>query len=88
MIFHISWTTGRKKLVDLSKWPEEWIYYGCSKICIPLRQVQVPKKYLFLFFFRALYEQSSKVSISREPYVILHWLTIQNAHQTHLSISV
>ena len=40
----------RRKLVDPSKWPQEFSYYGCSKIYILLRQVKVPKKCLISFF--------------------------------------
>ena len=39
-----------RKLVDPSKWPQEFSYYGCSKIYILLRQVKVPKKCLISFF--------------------------------------
>ena len=34
---HISRTTGRRKFVDNSKWPQDMIYYGWFKMCIPLR---------------------------------------------------
>ena len=39
-------------------------------------------------FFLALYLEILKVSISREPYVILNWLTFQKDRKTDLSISV
>ena len=39
---HISPTVRRRKLVDPSKWTQDLIYYGCSKICIPLQQPKVP----------------------------------------------
>ena len=39
-------------------------------------------------FFLALYLEILKVSISREPYVILNWLTFQKDRKTNLSISV
>ena len=45
------------------------------------------KKCLFCFYL-ALYDEILIVSISREPYAILNWLTIQNDRKTHLSISV
>ena len=39
-------------------------------------------------FFWALYDKISKVSISRELYIIINWLTFQNDGKKHLSISV
>ena len=78
---HISQTAGRIKLVDPSKWPQEWIYNGRSEICVLRRQPKVPPRCHFLFF-RAIYDEVSKVSISRELYVILNWLTFQNDRKT------
>ena len=52
------------------------------------RQPEVLKKCFFAFFLGGtLYDEISKVSISRELYVILDWLTFQNDPTTHLSIS-
>ena len=47
MIFHISRTASCIKLVDPLELLQEWIYYGFSKIFIPLTQLEVPKKCLF-----------------------------------------
>ena len=77
----------RIKMVDHSKWPQEWIYNGRSEICTPLRrEPKVPPKCHFLFF-QVIYNKISKVSISQELYVI-NRLTFQNYRKTHLSISV
>ena len=47
----ISRIDGCKKLVDLSKWPQDLTYYGWSRICIVLRQSKVPRKYIFFLFW-------------------------------------
>ena len=47
---HISRTTGRIKFFDLSRWPQDLIYYGFSWTCIPLRQPEVPKNTFFCIF--------------------------------------
>ena len=74
MVFHIWWTTDCLKLIDSSKWPKERILNEYSKICIFLRKPEAPKKCLF-----------SKLSMSRELYIISNWLVFQS---DHLSISV
>ena len=52
---HISWTAGRRKLVDPSKWPQDFIYYGCSQTCIPLRRTASALKIRgFFCYFGAL----------------------------------
>ena len=71
-------TTGCIKLVDPSKWQQKWIYHGCSKICIPLKQQGEPQTAFFCFIFPALYDEIWKVSISREIELILNWLNFQN----------
>ena len=48
MIFNILWTAGRIKLVDPSRWLQERIFYGCSKICIPFSR-KCPKNAVFVF---------------------------------------
>ena len=47
--FHISRTTGRRKLVDPSNWPQDLIYYWSFQICIPLWQSKVHSKCHFVF---------------------------------------
>ena len=47
---HISRNTGTRKLVENSKWPQDMIYNGWSKICVPLKQSEVPQKYSLLYF--------------------------------------
>lgn len=87
MIIHILWTSGHIKLVDLSKWSQEWIYYRYSGICIPLKQLEVPQKcFFFVCIFGALDDKISQVSISWELY-ILKWLTFKMTKNDH-SITV
>ena len=50
MGFYILWIAGCKKLIDISKWRQEWIYCGRSKLYTLLRQPEVTKKGLFSFF--------------------------------------
>ena len=40
------------------------------------------------FFLWALYDEISKVSMSRELYIVLNWLNFQDDRKTHLSISI
>ena len=70
LIFHTSGTAGRITLVDPQKWPEEWIYYGRSKICIPLKQPEVPKNGLFLFFLGLIWRNFEIFYITRTKYQI------------------
>ena len=67
---HISQTARHRKLVDPSKWPQKWIYYGCSKICIPLRQPEVPKKCLFGVFLGLIKWSFKSFHITRTKYHI------------------
>ena len=60
MIFHKSWTARRIKLVDPSKWPQEWINDGCSEICLPL----------FLFFSGLIWWNFKSFHIRRTIYHI------------------
>ena len=72
MGFYILWIAGREKLIDISKWRQEWIYCGRSKLYTPLRQPEVTKKGLFSFFFWSLHDEIWKSSISRELYIKLN----------------
>ena len=38
---HIWRTTARRKMVVLPKWQQDMVYFGWSKICIPLRETEV-----------------------------------------------
>ena len=50
MVFHILETAGSGKITSQND-HKNGFYTGWSKICIHLRQLEVPKKYIFLFFF-------------------------------------
>ena len=85
VIFHISWTARCIKLVGSSKWVQEWIYYGHSKICTHLTQQDVPKKCLyFAFYFLGLMKWNFHIMRT----ISLNWPTFQNDRKTHLSISI
>ena len=50
MVFHILETAGSGKITSQND-HKNGFYTGWSKICIHLRQLEVPKKYIFLFLF-------------------------------------
>lgn len=54
MVFHILETAGSGKITSQND-HKNGFYTGWSKICIHLRQLEVPKKYIFLFLFFWLY---------------------------------
>ena len=74
-LYKVGWLLKMNTRMDL------WFMNGCSKICTLLRQLDVP-------FWGALYYEISKVSISRELYIILNWLAFQNNQKSHLFVSV
>ena len=59
MVFHILETAGSGKITSQND-HKNGFYTGWSKICIHLRQLEVPKKYIFLFFFfLTLFDENS-----------------------------
>ena len=74
-LYKVGWLLRMNTRMDL------WFMNGCSKICTLLRQLDVP-------FWGALSYEISKVSISRELYIILNWLAFQNNQKSHLFVSV
>ena len=84
MIFHMSWTDNRIKLVGPLELLQVWIYYGCSKICIPLTQLEVPRKCLFW----GPYMMKVKKFPYHENYISSNWLSFRSNQKTTLSVSV
>lgn len=84
MLFHISWTTRRMKLVDPSSRLQKLVSYGRSKIYIyTTRQLDVPRKLLFRFI-GVFYDEIWTVSKLWQLYILLNCLTIQNDRATQV----
>lgn len=56
-------------MFDPSKWPQDLIYFGWSKICIPLRHPSALQIH-FLFFFLGL----TMTKLHDFPNLVNHWL--------------
>ena len=99
MIFYISWSASRIKLLDSSKWMQGWVYYGCLKICVFLKQPEVPRKYLYVFFFFRLYRMKFQTFSNHENYTSYYlgrpfkmtkrpiFLSVSSFYYSHFRIS-
>ena len=86
---YILQNSGHRKLFYFSKLPEDLTYYGCMLYNMyTSKTARGAKKKYFFCFYLALYDKISKVSVSRELYIVLNWLIIQNNQKTHSSINV
>ena len=86
MIFHISCTAGSIKLVDSSKWKQEWIHYGCLRYMYTPQTRGSVRKCFFVFCLELMW-WTFKSFISRELYII-KLADLSKLRKTYLSISV
>ena len=72
------------KTFDHSKEAEDPSFGGCSMICIPFRQPEVPLKCVFVIF-GAQNPKNYPKSVSHEPDVVESQLTTQKKRKTQVN---